>query len=82
MTTWSHDEQYSVQIFFFGFIINSIVSINLEKSQKLSKLIILSRIVHVIHQYKSAVTSNFCRVSGAYCGLPYKYFLWQFDPTS
>ena len=41
---------------FFGFIINSIVSINLENPQKLSKLIILSRIVHVIHQFKSGAT--------------------------
>ena len=49
MITYSHDEPYSVQIFFFGFIISSIVIINLENPQKLSKIIILSRIVHVIH---------------------------------
>ena len=59
MITWSHDEPYSVQIFFFGFIINSIVIIDLENPQKLSKIIILSRIVHVIHQFKIAATPNF-----------------------
>ena len=48
MTTWSHDELYSVQILFFGFINNSIVIIDLKNPQKLSKIFILSRIVHVI----------------------------------
>ena len=59
MITWSHDEPYSVQIFFFRFIINFIVILDLEKIQKLSKIIILSRILLVIHQFKSAATPNF-----------------------
>ena len=59
MITWSHDEPYSVQIFFFGFIINSIVIIDLENPQKLYKIIILSRIIYVIHQIKIAATLNF-----------------------
>ena len=59
MITWSNDEPYSVQIFFFGFIISSIVIIDLKSLQKLSKVIIPSRIVHVIHQIKIAATPNF-----------------------
>ena len=59
MISWSHDEPYSVQIFLFRFIISSIVIIDLENPQKLSKIIILSYIVHLIHQFKIAATPNF-----------------------
>ena len=59
MITWSHDEPYNVQIFFFWIIISSSVIIDLENPQKLSKINILSRIVHVMHQFKIAVTLNF-----------------------
>ena len=41
MITWSHDEPYSVQIFFFGIIISSVVIIDLENPPLLSKNIIL-----------------------------------------
>ena len=44
---------------FFGFIINSIVIFDLKNPQNLSKINILSRIVHVIHQFKIAATPNF-----------------------
>ena len=50
MVTWSHDEPYSVQIIFFRFIISSIVTNGLENPEKVSKIIILRRIVNVIHQ--------------------------------
>ena len=59
MITWSHYEPYSVKIFFFGFIISSIVIIDLENPQKMSKIIILSDIVHVIHQFEIAATPKF-----------------------
>ena len=59
MITWPHDEPYSDQTLFSGFIINSIAIIDLKNPQKLSKIIILSLIVHVIHQFKSAATPNF-----------------------
>ena len=39
-------------------MISSIVIIVLKNPQKLSKIIILSRIVHVIHQIKIAATPN------------------------
>ena len=58
MITWSHDEPYNVH-FFFQFIISSIVIIRLENPQKLFKIIILSPIVHVIHQFKIAAIPNF-----------------------
>ena len=43
---------------FLGFIISSIVIIGLKNSQKLSKNIIPSRIVHVKHQFKIAATPS------------------------
>ena len=59
MITWSHDEAYSVQIFFCGFIISSAVIIDLENHQNLTNIIILTRIFHVIHQFKIAATPTF-----------------------
>ena len=59
MITWSHDEPYSVQILIIGFTIGSIVIIDLENPQNLSNTFILSRIVHVLHQFKTVATPNF-----------------------
>ena len=59
MITWSHDEPYSAQIFSFGFIISSIVIFDIGNPQKLSSIIILSRIVHGIREVKIAATPDF-----------------------
>ena len=58
MIIWSHDEPYSVEILFFWFIISSIVIIDLENPKIQSKIIILSHIAHVIHQFNIVATPN------------------------
>ena len=56
VTRWSVQR---LNIFFFGFINKSIVIIDFENPKTLSKIIILSCIVHVIHQCNIAATPNF-----------------------